>query len=210
MNADAPDWRALTDWAASEIGLTLSAAQIEQLQAHLDTLLLWNSKIALVSQHDPAEILNKHFADSLFVASRCTDGEDVADLGSGAGFPGIPIAVVRPASRVCLVEARSKKASFLEEACRRASLRNLLVCNGRIETVAAEPSHRAQYAVATARALTTTAAFLALAQPLLAPGGRAIAMRSVGEDRIVDPPLAQEVHYVLPDGTPRRLVIVRY
>jgi 16S rRNA (guanine527-N7)-methyltransferase len=200
------DWPELIDWCAAR-GLTLSAAQIEQLSTYLDTLVLWNRKLALVSQSEPEKIISKHLADSLFAASCCRDGEAVVDLGSGAGFPGLPIAVARPSSLVCLIESRGKKASFLEQACRAAGARNAVVCNGRIEAVAADPDHRGRYAVATARALTSTTEFLALAAPFLVVGGRAIAMRSTNEDPAQDPPGVAEVRYELPDGTPRRLLI---
>jgi 16S rRNA (guanine527-N7)-methyltransferase len=199
-------WRALGEWTASAADLTLSAAQLSQLRAYLETLLLWNRKLALVSQQNPAQIITKHIADSLFIASRCTDGESVADLGSGAGLPGLPIAIARPSSRVCLVESRGRKVSFLEEARRIAAVRNAQVCHARIETLASDPTHRGGYAVVTARALTSLDEFLALARPLLAPGGRAIAMRAIGEDESSS---AETIHYELPDRTPRRLLLVK-
>ena len=78
----------------------------------------------------------------------------------------------------------------------------------RIETVAAMPAHRGRYAVATARALTSMSAFLELAGPFLAPGGRALGMRST-EEPLSSSPSAEEILYQLPDGTPRRLLVVR-
>lgn len=207
-HAGSGDWRHLIDWCAAR-GLTLSAAQINRLGAYVDTLSLWNRKFALVSRGDATQIIKKHLADSLFAASCCSDGEAVVDLGSGAGFPGLPIAVVRPASSVCLIESRGKKARFLEQACRATGARNAIVCNARIEAVASDPSHRGHYEVAIARALTSTTEFLTLAAPFLAAGGRAIAMRSMNDDRGGDPSDVEEVRYELPDGTPRRLLIAR-
>ena len=203
------DWKALADWATATAGIALTGEQLAQLRAYVDVLMLWNRKLSLVSQREPGDILAKHVADALFCASRCTAHEAVVDLGSGAGFPGLPIAITRPGARVCLVESRGKKATFLEEACRIASIHNVSVYHGRIEACAAEPGHRTRYTAATARALTSTAEFVALARPFLAPGGRAIAMRSVTESRSGEPPDAEEMAYTLPDGTPRRLVIVR-
>jgi 16S rRNA (guanine527-N7)-methyltransferase len=203
------DWNALREWTADQIGLVLSSPQLDQLRSHVDALLFWNRKLALVSQSDPAEIINRHVADSLAAASRCVNGEAIIDLGSGAGFPGLPIAVVLPASRVCMVESRGKKASFLEEARRAASARNAVIYHARIEAAAADPAHRAQYAVVTARALTSTIAFLAYARPFLVSGGRAIAMRAVAEAPLAGPLAIEEMRYELPDGTPRRLLIVR-
>lgn len=206
--AESVDWSALVEWVAATAGISLTPAQVDQLRAYLDTLVLWNRKMALVSQRDATQIIDKHIADSLFAAAHCADGEPVIDLGSGAGFPGLPIAIARPSAEVCLVEARGKKASFLEEACRTASIRNVAVCHARIEALADSAQHRARYAVVTARALTDTVQFLALAQPFLRPGGRAIAMRSTSEDRTGEPANAQEILYQLPDGTPRRLLVM--
>jgi 16S rRNA (guanine527-N7)-methyltransferase len=206
--ASSADWRNLIDWCA-ERGLPLSSTQTGQLRAYLDALLFWNRKLALVSQSDPKQIIDKHLADSLFAASCCVDGEPVVDLGSGAGFPGVVVAIARPASTVCLIESRGKKVSFLEQARRATGALNLIICNARIETVAVDPEHRARYAVATARALANTRKLLQLAAPLLAVGGRVIAMRATDEDPNSDPSGAESVAYDLPDGTPRRLLIVR-
>jgi 16S rRNA (guanine527-N7)-methyltransferase len=201
------DWNALREWSERVAGLPLSDPQLDQLRAYLDVLLFWNRKMALVSQSDPAVILAKHFADSLFVAARCTSAAAVADLGSGAGFPGIPIAIAAPSARVCLIESRAKKASFLDAARRATSAHNVLVCNTRIEALAADPAHRARYAVVTARALSGLRDLLDQSRLFLAPGGRTLAMRSVGE-QIPDLPQVEDVTYRLPDGTPRRLLIV--
>ena len=203
------EWSTLREWAAANAGLNLSDDQLEQLRAYVELLRLWNSKVALVSQRDTAELVSKHVADSLFAAAHCADGEAVADLGSGAGFPGLPIAIVRPTARVCLIEARGRKASFLEEARRAAAARNAAVCHSRIESLAADPAHRGRYVVVTARALTSTRELTDLARPLLAPDGRVIAMRSVGESRAGEPNTAESIPYELPDHTPRRLLIIR-
>lgn len=207
IDARPAEWRRLADWCAG-YGVRLAASQLDQLRIYLDVLQVWNRKLALVAQTDMRQIMAKHFADSLFVASLCLPGNSLVDLGSGAGFPGLPIAIARPASRACLIESRGKKASFLEEVCRAAAVRNVDVLNMRIETVATQVNHRDCYAVATGRALTDSARFFALATRFLEPGGRAVAMRSVGEQ---DPALSdlEEIRYELPDGTPRRLLVAR-
>jgi len=205
--AAAADWQRLRDWAARNAALDLSTDQLGQLRAYLETLLLWNRKVALVSQRDPAEILAKHFADSLFAAAQCSDRGGIVDLGSGAGFPGLVIAIVRSDAQVTLVESRGKKASFLETALRAADARNVTVCNARIEDIGADAAHHGRYSIAIARALTTTAEFVQMAAPFLAIDGRALAMRSVSEKAEAAPAPAQELPYTLPDGTPRRLLV---
>jgi 16S rRNA (guanine527-N7)-methyltransferase len=113
-----PDWKGLQAWCLASTGLELSGAQVDQLAGYVDLLLFWNRRIALVSQSQaaPDAILVTHVADSLFAAARC--GGRVADLGSGGGLPGIPIAIARPGATVCLIESVGKKASFLSEARR--------------------------------------------------------------------------------------------
>jgi 16S rRNA (guanine527-N7)-methyltransferase len=202
------DWDALAHWSSVSAGCVLTAAQLDQLRVYLDTLQLWNRKLALVSQREAGQIIDKHIADSLFAAGRCGSVDALIDLGSGAGFPALPIAIAHPNTRVALVEARGKKASFLEEACRAAAIRNAQVHHARIEAVAGDVEHRGRYDVVTARALTSLSEFLAMAGPFLRPGGRAVAMRSVGEPRESEPAGAKEIIYQLPDGTPRRLVVV--
>jgi 16S rRNA (guanine527-N7)-methyltransferase len=206
--SDPVSWTELADWTSAAAGIALSGAQLDQLRAFVDTLLLWNRKLSLVSQHDPRQIVDKHVADSLFAAGHCPDGESILDLGSGGGFPALPVAIARPGACVVLIESRGAKASFLEEACRVASVRNARVRHVRIETLARDAEERSRYQVVTARALATTAEIASWAQPFLAPEGRIIAMRSVGENRAADPPNAREILYVLPDGTKRRLLIL--
>lgn len=205
---DPTSWGELADWVRATVGLTLSGAQLDQLRAYLDTLLLWNRKLSLVSQEDPGQILDKHFADSLFVAGHCGERESIVDLGSGGGFPALPVAIARPDTQVVLVESRGAKASFLEEARRIASIGNASVHHARIEALGREPEQRSRYQIATARALATSAEIASWAQPFLAPGGRIIALRSVGEIGASEPPNAREIRYELPDGTKRRLLII--
>lgn len=207
MTAASPAaWDAVRAWSAETAGLELTADLLERLRAYVETLLFWNRTIALVSQNDPGAILAKHVADSLVAAAHCGDHDRAVDLGSGAGFPGLVIAIVRPHASVALVESRGKKVSFLEEAIRAAGASNARVHHARIEALARHPDHRGRYAIATARALTDLSGFLALATPFLAPGGRALAMRADSESTPSDHPPTGERRYTLPDGTPRRLL----
>lgn len=199
------DWDSLRDWSARVAGIELGAPQVTQLRAYVDLLLQWNQKVALVSKGDSGSILVKHVADSLMASVRCGGARQIADLGSGAGFPGLVIAVVHPGAAVSVVESRGRKVSFLEEAARCAELANVEVVEARIEALADDPRHRARYDLITSRALADLGALQVLARPLAAPGGRLLAMRSVGA---AVPDGAETVDYPLPDGTERRLVVV--
>lgn len=97
----------------------LSDQQIAMLAQHFTTLVRWNKKMNLTSIHEEREIIRRHYAESLFLASRLPhQGLRIADFGSGAGFPGVPVAVARPDSNVVLVESREKKSVFLKESTR--------------------------------------------------------------------------------------------
>jgi len=199
------DWDSLRDWSARVAGLSLSAPQLARIRAYIDLLLQWNQKVALVSRGEVGSLVGKHVADSLIAAAHCGGVATIADLGSGAGFPGMVIAAVRPGAAVSLVESRGRKVSFLEEAARVAGLANVEVVEARIEALAADPRHRGRYGLVTSRALADLDQLVALARPLAAPGARLVAMRSVAA---AVPDGAEVVDYQLPDGTPRRLVIV--
>ena len=182
------------------------------LRVYLDTLLLWNSRLSLVSQHDLETICRKHVADSLFAARCCRGGDRVVDLGSGAGFPGMVIAMARSDVTVCLMESRAKKCSFLQEAARLAAVENASVFHGRIEDAARHAAHR-NYTLALSRAFADLDGFLRLARPLLGADGRAVAMKIAAPRTQIESPalagefaLARVVPYQLPDGSPRTLV----
>jgi 16S rRNA (guanine527-N7)-methyltransferase len=113
----------------------LSAAQVEALQAHYELLIRWNRTINLTSIRTLEEAVERHYAESLFLGAHLPTGPlQVADVGSGAGFPGVPVAVLRPDCLVTLIESHQRKAVFLREATR--VLPNIRVIAKRAEEVA--------------------------------------------------------------------------
>lgn len=116
-----PTW--FTEVLRSELAalLALSDEQIRQLYLHYELLIRWNDKIALTSLEPGSEMVRRHYCESLFLAAKLPDLREsgtLADIGSGGGFPGVPLAVVRPGWRVTLVESNQRKAVFLREAAR--------------------------------------------------------------------------------------------
>ncbi len=113
-------------------GVGLGEAQIQALEQHLGMLIKWNRKMNLTSLADVDEIVRRHYAESIWLGSLLPAGPlSIADVGSGAGFPGYPIAVLRPESSVALIESSSRKAVFLRQAC--GGVKNLRVIEGRAE-----------------------------------------------------------------------------
>lgn len=113
----------------------LSDEQLQRLETHFGLLLKWNKKISLTSISDPEQIVRRHFGESLFAGAQldARPGAQLADFGSGAGFPGLPIAVLRPDFKVVLIESQQKKVAFLREVIRSAQINNASVHAGRAE-----------------------------------------------------------------------------
>ena len=184
-------------------GSALSNAQLESLYAYLDLLLKWNARINLTSVRDPQEILSRHFGESFFLAhqlfsdepmNRSSDEPIIFDLGSGAGFPGLPLAIYAPYAKISLLESQNKKATFLKEVARALTLTNVNVFSSRAETYAAEARKRSWPAAAdvvTLRAVEKFAQSLPLAASLLSPGGRLALL--IGESQLAT------AHRALPD-----------
>jgi 16S rRNA (guanine527-N7)-methyltransferase len=107
---------------------------VEQLEAYLDLLVFWNSRQNLTAIRDRETIISRHFVESAFCAQALPQMHTVLDFGSGAGFPGIPIAILRPEMEVTLGESQGKKAAFLREAVRTLEL-STKVYAGRVETL---------------------------------------------------------------------------
>ncbi len=101
-----------------DLALDIDGRQFDALVSHYRLLECWNAKINLTAVRDPEEAALRHYGESLFLHMHLPSATDIADIGSGAGFPGFPLAVLRPETNVYLVEAVRKKAMFLEEASR--------------------------------------------------------------------------------------------
>ncbi len=147
-----------------ERGISIPAEKWARLEAYKSLLLLWGNRFALVSRRDLKEGLEKHFADSLLI-SPYVEGRHILDLGSGAGFPGIPLAIVLDEKRFTLIESRRKKWVFLREVRRELGLENLEVVNARWEDLRYEAD------LALARATGSTEELLDELPHLLKEGG---------------------------------------
>jgi 16S rRNA (guanine527-N7)-methyltransferase len=147
-----------------------------QLSTYLDLLLKWNARTNLTAIRDPEEIVRRHFGESLF-AGRYLDPNTptLLDVGSGAGFPGLPIALLRPEIAVTLAESQNKKSTFLREVVRTLNLWNVEVWPARVETL---PPTRQFHAV-TLRAVDNMEAALPTAKARIASGGQLALLTTV-------------------------------
>ncbi|MCX8145804.1 MAG: 16S rRNA (guanine(527)-N(7))-methyltransferase RsmG [Azovibrio sp.] len=152
------------------LGLELPATAVDRLLAYRDLLLKWNRTYNLTALKDPEQMLVQHLLDSLAILPWIA-GPELLDVGSGAGLPGIPLAIARPDLRVTLVDAVQKKAAFQRQAAIELGLANVEARHARVEALSG------QYGIITARAFAELAEFVRLTRPLLAPGGRWLAMK---------------------------------
>ena len=158
--------------ASNTMMLELTDDQVEQALAYSELLLKWNRTSNLTAIRTLEGIVDKHFLDSLAIVGQVR-GTTVIDLGSGSGFPGIAIALVKPQTRMILLDAKQKKVQFLRHAVATLGFTNVSVVHQRIQQLATD----AIYDTIVARSLGSVAAIAELAMPLLAPGGRVIAMK---------------------------------
>lgn len=157
---------------AKQLGIELDSARAETLLNLLDALEQGNAQFNLTAIRDRPGMLRKHVLDSMSLEPYLR-GERIADVGTGAGFPGLVLAVVDPQRRFTLIEATGKKARFVEQTAQRIGCGNVLVVNSRAESY--RPSELFDTVVA--RALSSLADFVAYAGHLAAPGGRLLAMK---------------------------------
>ena len=166
---------AVLQGGAVVLGLSLTGGQLEAFSRYRDLLRQWNERINLTAITDPAEIVTHHFLDSLScllaVPLEQRGAATVIDVGSGGGFPGLPLAIALPGWQVTLLEATGKKVRFLEAAIQALQLGNVSVLQGRAEEVAHLPAYRGRYDIATARAVAALPTLLEYCAPFVRPRG---------------------------------------
>jgi 16S rRNA (guanine527-N7)-methyltransferase len=198
---------------AADLGIALDEATRERLASYLELLETWNRKIRLTGDRDLETLAAKHCADSLAAAAEVSPSEVAMDVGSGAGFPGLVIACVRPTVRVTLVESREKASSFLDAAAARIGLGNVTVVNARVEDLASRREEAGSYGVVMSRGVRM-APILPAVHTLLTASGTLLLMLAGGQDApeksLVDAGFRPEGErsYTLPSGERRR--IARY
>ena len=166
--------RQLLASGAKELGITLSERQLDAFDAFTALMLDWNRKLNLTRITDPEEIAVKHYLDSLVLLAKVEvpEGSSVIDIGTGAGFPGIPLKIARPDLRLTLLDSVRKRLTFLEAAVRELSLSDVEIVHSRAEDAAREKHLRERFDFATARAVAGLNVLAELCLPFCRVGGR--------------------------------------
>lgn len=170
--------RLALEQGAKEMGLEISEENILAFELFADQLKKWNRKINLTAIVSDEEIAVKHILDALVFAGCVRDGERVLDIGSGAGVPAIPLKIVRPSVSVISVDAVGKKILFQRHVARLLGFQGFEAIHARVEELCRTHAHG--FDLITSRAFSRLEQFAGLALPLLAEGGRLVAMKGPG------------------------------
>lgn len=162
---------------ANEVGIPLTKAQIRDFDLYMTELIKWNQKLNLTSLEDEIDIIVKHFIDSLTPLAYIGLGSFVMDIGSGAGFPGVPMKITRPDLRLMLLESKGRKVSFLNNIIRELKLKNIRAISQRADSEMFQNVLSEHLDVTVARAFGDVESILDISAPYLKPGGKAIVMK---------------------------------
>jgi 16S rRNA (guanine527-N7)-methyltransferase len=160
-----------------EINIKLDTNQIEQFYKYMQMLIEWNQKINLTAITKPDEIILKHFVDSLTIEKYIGDKKTIVDVGTGAGFPAIPLKIYRKDLKIVLVDSLNKRINFLNEVIKELNLENIETIHSRAEEFGQNKKYRESFDIATSRAVANLATLSEYLIPLVNKNGKCICMK---------------------------------
>ena len=160
-----------------ELGIKLSKEQAEMFFNYMNLLLEWNEKINLTAITEEKEVIVKHFVDSLTIAKYIPEGASLVDVGTGAGFPGIPLKIIRDDLKITLLDSLQKRINFLDVVIKELNLKNVETIHARVEEFGKNSKYRESFEVATSRAVANLSTLTEYLLPLVKVGGIAVCMK---------------------------------
>ena len=162
-----------------QMNIQAESRQLALCQTFFDLLMEWNQRMNLTSIKEAADAVQKHFLDSLapLALGLIPSGASIIDIGAGAGFPSLPLAIFREDCHFTLLDSVRKKTTFLEEACRQLGLNNVSPCWGRAEELARKEEYRETFTIAVNRAVAPINVLLEYAMPFLKVGGKMLSFK---------------------------------
>ncbi|WP_101697457.1 16S rRNA (guanine(527)-N(7))-methyltransferase RsmG [Clostridium minihomine] len=205
---------------AAAYDILISAEQAQAFQTYMELLLEWNEKINLTAITEPEQVVEKHFLDSLLLikAVEIPEGARLIDVGTGAGFPGIPLLLYRPDIRLTLLDSLQKRLNFLKEVCDRLGLSAQLI-HARAEEGSRQPKLRDGFDLACARAVAPLPVLCEYCLPFVKKGGAFVAMKGPGASEelaasqkaisFLGAKAESSQQFMLPDGSARSILVCR-
>ncbi len=201
-----------------KIDIKFTEEQLNQFYEYMNLLLEWNEKINLTAITAPNEVILKHFIDSLTINKYIKENSTLADVGTGAGFPGIPLKILRPDLKITLVDSLNKRINFLNEVINKLNLVNIETVHSRIEDFGKDKKYRESFDFVTARAVANLAVLSEYLLPIAKVGGQCVCMKgsSVEEElsngknaiKVLGGNIKNIDEFVLPDSDMSRNVII--
>ncbi len=201
-----------------EINIELKKEQTEKFYKYMNLLLEWNEKINLTAITEPEEVILKHFVDSLTISKYIEKGSKLVDMGTGAGFPGIPLKILREDIEITLADSLNKRINFLNEVIKELNLKNIQTVHTRAEEFGKNKKYRESFDIATSRAVANLSTLSEYLIPLVKPNGKVICMKGseVKEEvemakkaiEILGGKIEQEESFNLPNSDMKRNVII--
>lgn len=168
---------------AQQLNIILEEKQIENFYKYMNLLLEWNQKMNLTAITEPNDVILKHFIDSLTIEKLIDKDKKIIDVGTGAGFPGIPLSIVKEED-ITLLDSLNKRIIFLEEVIDNLELKNIKAVHSRVEEFAKNKKERESYDIATSRAVAPLNVLLEYLLPLVKIGGKCICMKGSNVEEI--------------------------
>ena len=214
------DYLKLLKEGALQYNIELSDHQVQQFLKYKDLLIEWNKKMNLTAIEDEYEIIVKHFIDSIscFITGVFSNPAKIIDIGTGAGFPGIPIKIVNPDMEVVLLDSLNKRINFLNEVISELKLTGITAVHGRAEDVAHKKEYREKFDIAIARAVANLSVLSEYCLPFVKIGGYFISMKGPDVDEeiskasraitVLGGEWQEKVHTVLPGSDITHTLII--
>ncbi len=165
-----------------KMSISLNKEQYDQFYAYMVLLIEWNEKINLTAITEPQEIILKHFVDSLTIAKYIEEGKTIIDMGTGAGFPGIPLKIYRNDVKVVLADSLNKRIKFLNEVIEKLQLKNIETIHCRAEELGKNKEYREKFDYATSRAVANLSTLSEYLLPFVKLNGSGIFMKTMEID----------------------------
>lgn len=162
---------------SQKIKIEFNDKQIKQFYTYMNLLLEWNEKINLTAIIEPKDIILKHFIDSITINKYIKEDSKLADIGTGAGFPGIPLKIIRPDLNITLVDSLNKRIKFLDEVISQLELKNIYTVHSRVEDFGNNKKYRESFDYVTARAVANLSVLSEYLIPLVKINGNCICMK---------------------------------
>lgn len=169
---------------SSNINIEMTENKIEKFYIYMTQLLEWNKKMNLTAIEDEDEIILKHFIDSLTINEYIKDAKSMIDIGTGAGFPGIPIAIINNNINITLLDSLNKRINFLNNIIQKLELNNVIAIHGRAEDIAKLETYREKFDIVTSRAVAPFNILLEYMLPFNKVNGKSISMKGSNIEEI--------------------------